>query len=127
MNADFVEALFSMIGRGLIWYHFDELLEDSCHVEARALTTFGEEKIKRQFFSSLDKCVYDDIGNGGFQYVGQSAAENPKITMWLMRFYSGVKFEEMTGDQESQCMLVTSGPKRVYEKAKLAAAFGVRA
>ena len=125
INADFVEALFSMIGRGLIWHHFAVLLDDSCHIEARALTTVGERKFKEQFFPKLNNCVYDDIGNGGFQYIGQRSHEDARLTMWLMRFYSGMTFADMESDENSQCMFVTSGPRRVFESAELAVKFGI--
>ena len=125
LNADFVEALFSMMGRGLIWHHYSELLDPSCHIEARALTPVGEKKFKSDFFPSLNGCVFDDIGNGGFQYVGRQARENPRLTMWLMRFYSGMTFSEFSSDENSQCMFVTSGPREVFESAGLAVKFGI--
>ncbi len=101
------------------------MLDDEYHIEARALTPTGEAKFKKQFFPSLDNCVSDDIGNGGFQYVGKHAAKDPKLTMWLMRFYSGLTLADLEGDEISQCMLVTSGPKRVYKSAELAVRFGI--
>lgn len=125
VNEKYVEGLFAFIARGLIWHHFSQLITDEFFIKTAALTENAESNFKKKFFPNTDGCVWDDICDGGFQYVGKQSGEYPQLTMWLMRFYSGVMFAEKNGDQVSRCFIAFTGRKEILESAELKARFGI--
>jgi hypothetical protein len=119
LNPDIMVALLRMIGRGLIWHHFSVLIPDGFSVQTSALTEQGESLFKQKFFPTLEGCVYLDIGNGAFQYVGKQSADYPELTIWLMRFYSGMGVTDFGEEAVSRSFLVLSGKEELFRSRQM--------
>lgn len=124
LKPEFVVALLTMIGRGLIWHHFSTLIGPNFNIQSSALTEQGERIMKKSFFPNLSGCVSSDVGNGSVQYVGKQSAEYPELTIWLMRFYAGIGITDLHGQNVSRCFLVLSGKEELFRSRMLQVLFG---
>jgi hypothetical protein len=84
--------LFKFITKGLIWYHWQTIIDKRFDVEAISLTQHGEKYFQQKFFSLNSKNkVEESIGNNIFSYQALQAIDIPQITVWEFMIYNGLK------------------------------------
>lgn len=86
-----IEKLFALIVRGLIWYHWKEVISNKEMVAARFLPEDAE--------GDFDKIIQDpklistgrqDLGKGTFIYEGFRDPESPHRSLWEFIIYGGL-------------------------------------
>jgi hypothetical protein len=86
-----LEQLFSMIARGLVWYHWHVYLEQGYEVQTHTVTAYGLKRYEEELFrKNVRARVNGNLGNGTFAYEGVQAVDDPAITVWKFRIYGGL-------------------------------------
>ena len=117
-----LERLFSMIARGLIWYHWHVYLEDGYEVQTRTVTALGlrhyEEKLFRK---NVRAQVSQSLGNGAFVYEGVQATDDPAITVWKFSVYGGLASyeDEISPETRGSHLISIAAPSSAFRPAKL--------
>jgi hypothetical protein len=118
-----LEKLFALIATGLIFDRFDVLIPPEYSVHVAAITEEAESSIKSKFFPDLNGVVWGDIGSGAFQYVGRQGVDYPQLSIWLMRFYTGVTFSDRNSSQRSSSFLACSGKRDLFQRPAISNLF----
>jgi hypothetical protein len=117
-----MEQLFSMVARGLVWYHWRVYLEHGYEVQTRTVTPLGlhhyEEKLFRK---NVRARVSNNLANGTFVYEGVQAVDDPSITVWKFRVYGGLaSFEdEIASEMQGSHLISITGPSSAFMPAKV--------
>jgi len=116
-----LEQLFSMITRGLVWYHWRVYLESGYEVQTQTVTAYGlqvyEDKLLRK---NARNRVCEDLGNGTFAYEGAQAVDDPAVTVWKFRIYGGLaSYEDDISPSTLGSHLVSmTGPSAAFTRAQ---------
>ncbi len=127
IDPDRVRELFSMVARGLVWYHWRIIIPRDHFVEVIFLTDHGEQFLEERFFSvTVANRVCQDLGNGTFWYEGVQAVDCPEISAWRFSIYGGLKFAstQASGELSSRIGAVI-GPQSVKGNADLLRRFQI--
>lgn len=115
-----LEQLFSMIARGLIWYHWGVYLESGYRVQTHTVTAHGLEICEENLFrKNARQRVRETLGGGTFAYEGAQAVDNPAITVWKFSVYGGLaSYEDEISPQTMGSHLVSmTGPAAAFSRA----------
>lgn len=86
-----LQELFSMITRGLVWYHWRIYLRDGYEVRTHTVTALGQQLYEEKLFrKNVRARVSENLGNGTFVYDGVQAVDDPAITVWKFSVYGGL-------------------------------------
>ncbi|WP_437545649.1 hypothetical protein WME97_40065 [Sorangium sp. So ce367] len=92
VNANMLMDLFSLIVRGLVWFHWKALITQAYSVNVLILTDAEE----RYFDDVLNFVVADratvDLGNSTVQYEGVQGVDDPAVSAWRISMYGGIMF-----------------------------------
>ena len=83
-------ALFGLIAKGLLYYHFDAVLNKDCQVQAYALSDFGEMVFSKLLNMRGATQISNRISGGEFVYQGLQGADYPELSVWRMEVFGGV-------------------------------------
>lgn len=114
-----LEQLFSMIARGLIWYHWHVYLEDGYEVQTHTVTAYGLEQYQEKLFrKNVRARVNGNLGNGTFVYEGVQAVDDPAVTVWKFRIYEGLaSYEDKIAAEMLGSHLVSmTGPSAAFAR-----------
>ncbi len=89
-DSERVFALFGMIARALVVFHWGHLVPSGYVAEASALTQFGERKFERIFASLSVAEARGNLGEGLVLYQGVQLLDDPCRTPWRFQIYGGV-------------------------------------
>ncbi len=121
-----VEALFTFIVKGLVWYHWQTYLTSDHFVTVLALSQHGEAVFDRKFFqaNARDR-VASNLDNGTFLYEGVQGVDRPDITAWRFLVYGGATFggDPRRPEIGSSVIGAFTGPRRVLTYAALRARY----
>lgn len=115
-----LEQLFSMITRGLLWYHWRVYLEDGYRVQTHTVTAHGMEMCEETLFrKNARNRVREEIGGGTFAYEGAQAFDDPAISVWKFSVYGGLaSYETDISPQSLGSHLVSmTGPAAAFRHA----------
>ena len=91
MDAEPVMALFKMIGRGLLWHHWQRLLAVDTAIDAGALDVRGESLFRAVFEAHADARVSETLGDGTVRYDGFFVSRQDGWRVgWRIEMYGGV-------------------------------------
>lgn len=86
-----IEALFALITRGLMAFHFDTILSGEDSVLVRPLDHQSELEWESDLFLANEVHTHtDDWGEGTFAYRRMQAADQPHASAWVFSMYGGV-------------------------------------
>ena len=117
VDAEKVIDLFRRVVRGLVSFHWGTYLTGEDDVTVVAFTTAGEEYFDGLFALNVAARVRRDVGRGTFKYEGAQAADSPRITVWRIEAYGGLKFGDpsVPGEHASRIGALTGPLPRVRE------------
>lgn len=111
--------LFKFITKGLMWHHWQTLLDDQFFVETISLTEYGEKFFAENFLRlNSRKRVEIRLGDNSFNYVGLQAVDQPQISVWQFIAYNGIKVSDSGADFAETSTKVGSltGPKAMIDR-----------
>ena len=97
-RGDKIDRLFEFIIKGLLWHHWNVILDRGRHgLWAGFLTPIGVQ-FHRQFFAmNANARVSANLGEGTFMYEGLQGTDIPEMSVWLFNVYGGMK---LSGDPQ---------------------------
>jgi hypothetical protein len=120
-----LDQLFTMIARGLLWYHWQTLLGSGYSAIAATFSVAGELVFGPMLSSwNTPNRVTKNLGENTFSYQGVQATDCPQMTIWRFSMYGGAI---LTGDPRipgpASLAVAITGPEALIKKlqAKLAA------
>ena len=105
--------LFGMIAKGLIAYHWSDVLPASYSVRPEMLTSEGERIFAELLSMRASNRVQKSVGGGLFTYEGAQGVDDVGLTIWKFEIYGGI---QMMGDPAApaeiaqRVWVTTSGP-----------------
>jgi len=97
-DSDRAAELFKFITQGLLYHHFDVLLDRQKYgVWAGFLNAQGEELHQKLLALNRRARVKADVGNGAFIYEGAQGTDIPEMSIWIFTLYGGL---QTSGDPE---------------------------
>lgn len=92
LDGEKVEAMFRLIARGLVWYHWKVYINDETHsVRADMMPEDGTRMTNDPAFGGkVGNRVSGNIGNASFEYEGVQAVDDPASTLWRFSIYGGL-------------------------------------
>jgi hypothetical protein len=114
-----LENLFSMITRGLVWYHWRVYLESSYRVQTHTITADGLEMYDQKLFrKNARNRVGEDLGSGTFAYEGAQAVDDPGVTVWKFRVYGGLASyeDEISARTLGSHLVSVTGPLTAFSR-----------
>jgi hypothetical protein len=91
-ESDRAAELFKFITQGLLYHHFDVLLDRQKHgVWAGFLNAQGEELHQKLLALNSRARVKADVGNGAFIYEGAQGTDIPEMSIWIFTLYGGLQ------------------------------------
>lgn len=115
-----LEQLFSMIARGLAWYHWSVYLGTDYVVQTHTVTAHGLKFYEDNLFrKNARNRVREQVGDGTFVYEGAQAMDDPRITIWKFSVYGGLASYENDISPESMGshLISMSGPASAFHRA----------
>jgi hypothetical protein len=117
-NGEYVEHLFSMIARGLLWHHWRTYLPTGHAVRSVTVTKAGERLYDDLIFKRTARNrVTGNLGMGTFIYEGVQATDDPAFTGWRFLIYGGLQACEDPTDPASagSQIIAISGRQSIVE------------
>jgi hypothetical protein len=115
-----LEQLFSMITRGLVWYHWGIYLEQGYEVRTQTVTPYGLQQYEERLFrkNGRDR-ISENLGNGTFLYEGIQAVDDPAITVWKFRIYGGLASyeDDIAAEQLGSHLVSMTAPSATFTRA----------
>jgi hypothetical protein len=107
IDGDKIDRLFEFIIKGLLWHHWNVILDRGRHgLWAGFLTPIGVQ-FHRQFFAmNANARVSANLGEGTFTYEGLQGTDIPEMSVWLFNVYGGMK---LSGDPQApheECSII---------------------
>jgi hypothetical protein len=118
IDGEKVEQLVGFITRGLMWHHWNVVLGRDCFVDVLSLTARGESFFARYGRLNARERVKADIGNGALVYEGAQGTDNPKVSVWQLSLFGGIKMIDAEGAQTTYRFGVMTGPQSVKTLAE---------
>jgi hypothetical protein len=115
-----LERLFSMIARGLVWYHWHVYLEDGYEVRTQTVTADGMKKYdERIFCKHTPDRVTNSLGNGTFVYEGVRDVNDPIRTAWKFQVYGGLASyaDEIAAEMLGSHLVSMTAPSAAFSRA----------
>lgn len=117
------EKLNTYVGyavRGLMWHHWQVMLDADHAVEVMCLTQRGESFFNiMSGWNSRDR-VEATLAGGVLSYVGQQGIDKPEISVWTLTFFNGLKVTGSDPNTEASRWGVMTGPRTMMEAAERA-------
>jgi hypothetical protein len=116
-----LEKLFEMIATGLLWHHWNVLLETGHSATAAIFSSAGEFSFSQIFYSwKTPLRVSGNLGNGTFCYEGAQATDSPQSSIWRFSMYGGIFFG---GDRKvpgpASLAVAVTGTNALIEKLRI--------
>ena len=107
IDGDKIDRLFRFIIKGLLWHHWNVILDPGRHgLWAGFLTPVGVQ-FHRQFFAmNANARASANLGEGTFTYEGLQGTDIPEMTVWLFNVYGGMR---LSGDPQApheECSII---------------------
>jgi len=113
-----LEKLFAMIAKGLLWYHWQTLLEPGYAATSAVFSALGESLFNQMFNGwNTPRRVKHDLGDGTFYYEGAQATDCPQCSIWRFSMYGGVVFGDDSKQPGSATLAVAvTGPDGLIQR-----------
>lgn len=110
---------FGYVARGLVRFEFGEKLDPDDYVDVPTITEdAGEPLFRRMLTMRANARANRSFGNGAVVYEGAQGVDDPRITVWLIRIFGGLKFRDDAGRTHSTVFAAMTGPKRIVDNAE---------
>jgi hypothetical protein len=107
IDGDKIDRLFVFIIKGLLWHHWNVILEPGRHGLWAGFLTPAGVQVHRQFFAMNGNArVSANLGEGTFSYEGLQGTDIPEMSVWLFSVYGGMK---LSGDPQApheECSII---------------------
>ena len=115
-DSDRLKALFELITRGLLWFHWGVYLTQDHIIDVIMFTRRGEEYFEKNFISLRPRaCVRGNLGKGTIVYYGAQGVDCPEISVWYFSLFGGVVLCDLKDSlvETSSRIGVMTGPKEI--------------
>jgi hypothetical protein len=85
-------ALFKMVLRGLVYYHWRELIPQDYNIGAGLVTHAGDQFMRYLFSMKTKQQVARSWCDGLVLYEGVQSVDDPALTIWRFQIYGGIQF-----------------------------------
>jgi hypothetical protein len=115
LQTDKLEALCTMIAKGLAFHHFGVVIPADSNVMSGALTAHGEG-VFGQFLARNGNRVSESVGDGAFEYEGVQSRQDKHLTIWRIKLYGGVRLSGDPGapNEDATQIWVTTSKSNVF-------------
>jgi hypothetical protein len=111
-----VERLTEYLTRGLMFHHWEVALGPDCFVDVHSLPLQEAYFAQYRMVRGANRAD-GDIGNGALVYEGVQARDNPKISVWELSLFGGVRIAEADGALVALKYGVVTGPHDIKRRA----------
>lgn len=112
-----IEMLISYIVRGLCWEHMRVQLLKEDILKVMAVTKSGDDFFRNKLFNlNVSYRVEKNLGNGTVTYEGIQGTDDPKRTVWRIKFYGGIQLgddEDSIDGRTSSFVIITADKREV--------------
>lgn len=112
-----IEGLVGYIVRGLMFHHWGVALGSDNMVLVNSLTPYGEQFFDQQLNLNARHRVAGDIGQGALVYRAAQGVDNPRVSVWEMSLYGGLKTVGDNDQTASTKFGILTGPVAIHERA----------
>lgn len=115
VDSERLNQLFAFIAKGLLWHHWQTRLSDADSVSVTMLA--GERLFDEHFLRvPVAGSVAEDLGNGTVQYEGVQGVDCPRVSVWRLRVFGGVRLGDSDiSDGESSVVGLVTGPRAAVD------------
>ena len=115
-----LERLFAFITRGLLWHHWNVILDPGNSVIASIFADSGTPFFERMLYRwNTPNRVSGNLGEGTFCYEGAQATDCKEMSVWRFAMYGGIVFG---GDPRvpgpSSLAVAVTGPDDLIQKLR---------
>jgi len=89
-----LDALFTLVTRGLAAYHFGVVIPKDYFIGAGALASVAEPFMTSLLMMNARAKVTRSLADGLIRYDGVQATDDPNLTVWRYRIYGGVRLSD---------------------------------
>src|SRR6266566_5109870 len=116
-----LERLFSMIARGLIWYHWHVYLEDGYEVQTRTVTALGLRHYDEVVSQERTRPSQPEPWQRRVRLRRCQATDDPAITVWKFSVYGGLASyeDEISPETRGSHLISIAAPSSAFRPAKL--------
>jgi hypothetical protein len=118
VDGEKLNAYVGYVVRGLMWHHWQVMLDANHFVEVQCLTGSGEK-----FFAVMSgwrgsNRLDETLGDCVLSYTAVQGTDRAEISVWVLSLFNGLKVS--AGDPREQATRwgVMTGPRRVQERAE---------
>lgn len=115
-----LEEWVVFVVKGLSWHHWQAPITPNYEVDVFWLSLRRDEAIFRRLFSMrAAQRLCEDVGAGTFAYSAAQGVDNPKVSVWELSIYGGIKLAaggtpaRPTGSKIG----VMVGPRSIFDRA----------
>ncbi len=121
MTLDFdgesLQRLFAFIVKGLLWYHWNVLLDARHAVSVVSLSSAGQEYFAPLLKRNTKQRASDNLGNDTFTYEGAQGVDYPEFSFWRFSVYGNT---QISGDvsipnEQRLGLFAFTGRKEAFE------------
>ncbi len=97
-----LDKLFYFIIKGVMWHHFNVLLNSESFIRAGCLKKEAEveDLLNNLFNKDAIKRVKNDLGGGTIKYEGAKHVNFPEVSFWKFSVYGGLNLGDSTAPSE---------------------------
>ncbi len=121
IESDKLEHWCGLLVRGLSYYHWKTVIGSDCFFEFMVPTKDGEALLDVLLSKRGTARVRVSLGGGTFTYEALQGIDNPQVSAWRFLIYGGIVLGGDDPTVRSGSIGVLTGPRRVRERAGLAA------
>jgi hypothetical protein len=115
VDSEKLNAYIGYLVRGLMWHHWQVLLDKDHFVDVLCLTHTGEK-----FFDHLSRWrgsrrLEETIGNGALSYMAIQGTDRLEISVWVLSLFNGLKVAGSDHKEQASRWGVMTGPIATQE------------
>jgi hypothetical protein len=85
-----LEQLFEFIVKGLMWHHWQVLLDGDCGIQVATPGAVQKKQYELLFQCRANARLDEDLGQGTIKYAAAQGVDKPRVSVWKFSFYGGV-------------------------------------
>lgn len=121
VDGEKLNAYVGYVVRGLMWHHWQVMLDAEHFVDVQCLTTTGEK-----FFNVMSgwrgsNRLDETLGNGVLRYTAVQGTDRPEISVWVLSLFNGLKVSGDDPREQATRWGVMTGGRPMQERAERAA------
>jgi hypothetical protein len=118
VDGEKLNAYVGFVVRGLMWHHWQVVLDADHFVDVMCLASEGE-----RFFDGMSRMngshrLDENLGDGVLSYVAVQGTDRAEISVWVLRLFDGLKVSGNDPREQATRWGVMTGPRLMQERAE---------